>query len=249
LFLDIPYVVDNLTPLSPEHTHYLIHVMRAGIGDPVRIFNGRDGEWLACVEQAPKNKKNPAILRLKEQRLPQREEPDIWLCAAPIKRQHFDYLVMKASELGVRRIQPVITDRTQVREVNIERLRTIAIEAAEQSERMGIPEISEAAPLKKVIETWPKKRLALLCAEFGEAQILRDALMGQLAQSRESAAIFTGPEGGFTQEELTLLQTLPESLSLQLGPRILRADTAAIGALSCWQALCGDWREERKSER
>lgn len=242
LFVQEKLTTESQFSLPPEQSHYLSNVLRAGEGDSVRVFNGIDGEWRAMIAQAPQGKKKGIILKLIEQRREQDAAPDLWLCCAPIKRAHFDFMIMKATELGVRVIQPVLTSRTQIRESNIERLRTIAIEAAEQSERLTIPEIKQALPLSDLVEQWQPHRLAILCAEFGEAQPVVQALSGALARARPSAAIFTGPEGGFTSEELAQVKALPEVLPIRLGPRILRADTAAIAAMSCWQAMCGDWQ-------
>lgn len=228
--------------LPPEQSHYLGNVLRVSEGESVRLFNGIDGEWRGMIAQLSVGKKKGVTVKLIEQRREQDEAPDLWLCCAPIKRAHFDFMIMKATELGVRVIQPVLTSRTQIRESNIERLRAIAIEAAEQSERLSIPEIKPAITLPDLVEQWSPRRLAILCAEFGDAQPVAQALSGALARARPSAAIFTGPEGGFTTEEMLQVKALPEVLPIRLGPRILRADTAAIAAMSCWQALCGDWQ-------
>ncbi|MFA6280643.1 MAG: 16S rRNA (uracil(1498)-N(3))-methyltransferase [Bdellovibrionales bacterium] len=233
--------------LSIEHTHYLLHVMRIREGDSVRLFNGRDGEWRATIAVAPIRKKDPVILLVGESLRPQETEPDLWLCCAPIKRAPFEYMIQKATELGVSVVQPILTTRTQVRDFNLQRLQAIAIEAAEQSERLSIPEIREPLSLDALIKNWPTKRLPVLCAEFGEALPVAQGLSSALAQARPMAAIITGPEGGFRQEEIAQLRALPESLCLRLGPRILRADTAALAALTCWQALCGDWKNKTET--
>lgn len=242
LFLDQKLSTGALCPLSIEHSHYLTTVMRAGEGDSLRLFNGIDGEWRAMITTIGKGKKKGVELKVIDQIREQVHEPDLWLCCAPIKRAHFDFMIMKATELGAHVIQPILTSRTQIRESNAERLRSIAIEAAEQSERLSIPEIKQALPLDRLIAQWPKQRLALLCAEFGESLPVAQALSGALARARPSAAVLTGPEGGFTKEEMASIRALPEVLPIRLGPRILRADTAAISAMSCWQALCGDWQ-------
>jgi len=228
--------------LDSKASHYLSQVMRVREGDSIRLFNGRDGEWRATLAQAPKGKKSGAFLHVENLLRSQTEEPDLWLCAAPIKRHFFDFAIMKATELGAAVIQPVLTERTQIRDVNIEHCRAIAIEAAEQSERMTLPEIREPIPLEKLLAAWPAKRLAIICAEHGQAQPIVQALAGPLASARPAAALFTGPEGGYTTEEIERIRNLPEALAVRLGPRILRADTAALAALSCWQAVCGDWQ-------
>lgn len=242
LFVDNALKENNNIELNADQTHYLLHVRRIQPGDPLLLFNGSDGEWMAQVAEIPKSKKSGLILRVSEIRRPQPTEPDLWLCPAPIKKNYLDFMVMKATELGVSVIQPILTARSQIREINPERLRAIAIEAAEQSERLSVPLIKEPLPIDKLIRNWPNKRLPLLCAEFGEAQPIAQALGGALARARPAAAVLTGPEGGYTPEEMDLLRQLPEALPVRLGPRILRADTAAVAALTCWQALCGDWQ-------
>ncbi len=243
------FVQENLgqkkqVSLSIDQTHYLLHVMRIREGEPLRLFNGRHGEWRAVMPVAPQRKRDPAHLLIEESLQPQKEEPDVWLCCAPIKRAPFEFMIQKATELGVSVVQPILTARTQVRDFNHQRLQAIAIEAAEQSERLSVPEIRKPLALDALIKTWPTKRLPLIGAEFGQALPIAQGLSSALAQTRPTAAIITGPEGGFMPEELTRLSALPESLLLRLGPRILRADTAALAALSCWQALCGDWKNE-----
>jgi len=242
LFVEEKLSTGTFLTLEAEQSHYLVNVLRASEGNPLRIFNGADGEWQATISDSPKSKKKGVTLTIQTLLREQTAEPDLWLCCAPIKRTHFDFMIMKATELGVSVIQPILSARTQIREAKPERLRAIAIEAAEQSERLTIPEIRPPLTLDRLIKTWPAKRLPVLCAEFGNAQPVAQALQGALARARPCAAIVTGPEGGFTQEEMAQLQAMPEILPVRLGPRILRADTAAIAALSCWQSLCGDWQ-------
>lgn len=232
--------------LNPDQSHYLSSVLRSAAGDPIRLFNGQDGEWLSTIQDLPKSKKHGITLAITSSYRDQSAEPDLWLCAAPIKKQFFDFMIMKATELGVAVIQPVVTARAQVREVNIDRLRAIAIESAEQSERMTIPQINEAIALDKLIKEWPSNRVPLICAEFGDAQPIGNALTGS-QKNNKAAAILTGPEGGFTQDEMKALRSLPQSVSLRLGPRILRADTAALAAISCWQSCCGDWQNIKEA--
>lgn len=243
LYQEHPLKKEAQIALNQEQSHYLINVMRANEGTPIRLFNGKDGEWIARLTEIQKKKKNAAIVTIEGQRRPQEDVPDLWLCAAPIKRAHFDFLIMKATELGVDTIQPILTERTQVRECKLERLRSIAIEAAEQSERLNIPTINAPTLLPKLLESWPEDRLPILCAEFGDAKPVAEAFRGEKAQKAQKTAIFTGPEGGFTEKEMNLFPKLPQHLPIRLGQRILRADTAAVAALSCWQSLCGDWKE------
>lgn len=235
--------------LDPKQSHYLSQVMRLHEGDPLRLFNGHEGEWRALITQEPKGKKTGTILQVEEKLREQEKEPDVWLCAAPLKKSYFDFMIMKATELGVAVIQPILTRRTQIRDVNTDHCRAVAIEAAEQSERLTLPEIREPVALEKLIETWPAKRLAILCAEHGEAHPIVHALSGALAGARETAAVVTGPEGGFLSEEIEKIKALPDALAVRLGPRILRADTAALAALTCWQAMRGDWQRRDVSKR
>ena len=220
-----------------DRAHYLAHVLRLGAGEPVALFNGRDGEWLAHIDGIGKKS---AILAVDRQLRPQASEPDLWLIFAPVKRAPLDFLVQKATELGVSALMPAITRRTVVERVKRERMEANAIEAAEQCERLTVPRIEDARPLSRILEDWPAERRILLCAEAGEAAPINDVL-------RESGsggpwAVLTGPEGGFDQTELDLLNKFPNVNAVGLGPRILRADTAALAALACWQAALGDWR-------
>ncbi len=240
LYIDSAIQAEQSVNASLEQSHYLRNVMRLKAGDELRLFNGHDGEWRGRIagDGTGKKAKNAIQIALIEQLKPQNTEPDLWLCCAPIKKAHFDYMIEKATELGVSVIQPVLTRRGQVRDVNSDRCRAIAIEAAEQSERLSIPEIKEISSLKELAEKWPEDRTLIVCAEWGEAIPANEAFE-KLHKTR--AAIVVGPEGGFAEEELTLLRKVKNAVFIRLGPRILRADTAAIAALSLWQGACGDW--------
>ncbi|MCL2469755.1 MAG: 16S rRNA (uracil(1498)-N(3))-methyltransferase [Alphaproteobacteria bacterium] len=234
------FLVDNLNPkafvtLNSTQSHYLTRVLRCREGDKVRLFNGRDGEWLATLTAGPKN---TVTLQLLEQSRGQDKAGDLWVCPALLKKGPFDFLVMKATELGASVIQPLLTSRTQVRQANTARLLTIAIEAAEQSERLTIPDIRAPLLLEDLLANWDAQRLALLCAEFGNATPIATALQ---TQTQKPATILTGPEGGWTEQEIKQIRALPEVLPLRLGRRILRAETAALSCIALWQALCGDW--------
>lgn len=222
---------------SDGQAHYLLHVMRAKLGDRLRLFNGIDGEWRARIAETTKR---ACKLECETQTAPQREVPDLWLVFAPVKKTPSDYLTQKATELGVRVLQPVSTRRTIVGRVNVERMRANAIEAAEQSDRVSVPEVRDLAAFKNLLTRWPKDRRILFCDEAGEAPPIADAL-------REAAsgpwAVFTGPEGGFDPAERAQLRALPNVVAVSLGERILRADTAALAALAVWQAVKGDWRD------
>lgn len=218
--------------------HYLAHVLRLERGASVTLFNGRDGEWLARIDDAGKK----SVLLAVESRLrPQGPEPDLWLIFAPVKRAPLDFLVQKATELGVSALLPALTRRTVVERVKRERMEANAIEAAEQCERLTVPHIEDARPLSQILESWPSKRRILFCAETGEAAPINDFL--RHADGHSPWAVLTGPEGGFDQMELDLLREFPNVDPVGLGPRILRADTAALAALACWQAALGDWRD------
>lgn len=237
------YIINDLAPpqtltITADQAHYLQHVMRLKISDDLRLFNGRDGEWHASISGMDKRS---VTVTLQKQLKPQKQEPDLWLCCAPIKKAHFDYMIEKATELGVAAIQPVLTARTQIREVNIERCTSMAIEAAEQSERLSIPEIKAPLALTALTANWPEDRHLIVCAEFGEATPIEQALQSP-ALKNSKAAILIGPEGGFAPDELEKLRIIKNTSFVRLGPRILRADTAAISALTCWQAICGDWK-------
>lgn len=226
------------TPVAATEgqAHYLLRVMRGQPGDGVSLFNGRDGEWLARIDQKEKRRCN---LVCERQVSKQRDVPDIWLVFAPIKKTPADYVVQKATELGVRVLQPVMTRRTIVARVNLDRMRANAIEAAEQSGRLTVPEIREPSSLEKILGRWPSERRLVFCDEAGDAPpigiALKDARDGPFA-------ILSGPEGGFDPEERAMVRGLPFVIPVTLGDRILRADTAALAALAVWQSERGDWR-------
>lgn len=220
---------------TDAQAHYLLHVMRAKAGDRLSLFNGRDGEWSANVSEAGKRK---CMFTCEKQTAPQQEVPDLWLVFAPVKKTPSDYIVQKATELGVRVLQPILTRRTIVRRVNIERMRANAIEAAEQSGRVSVPDAREPVDLERVLRDWPAERHILFCDETGEAPSIADALREAVDGSW---AVVTGPEGGFDPAERAALRALPNVVPVSLGNRILRADTAALSALAVWQAIKGDW--------
>ncbi len=244
LFVDCDLSADQVVGLDSPRAHYLRSVLRLKPGALVTLFNGRDGAWLARIEGLGKGWVSLAVEALQSA---QRPESDIWLCFAPIKRARLDFLVEKASELGVSRLQPVMTERTVVERVNLNRLRANAREAAEQCERLTLPEVSEPVRLSALLGAWPAERDLLVCAEAGEARPLAEQLTDP--GNRPLQALLTGPEGGFAAQELDALSRLPFVRPVGLGPRILRADTAALAALSCWQALRGDGKERPEERR
>jgi len=227
--------------LDQDQAHYLCNVMRAQTGTLVALFNGRDGEWKAELVEAGKRR---ASLTLIEQLRPQAEEPDLWLVFAPVKRARIDFITEKATELGVSVLQPVFTRHTVMSRVNDERLRSIAIEAAEQCERLSVPEVRDPLGLDALLAQWPEGRRLILLDEGGGGRPIAEAL-ADLPPG--PAAVLVGPEGGFAKTELDALRSLAFAVPVGLGPRILRADTAVLAALSCYQALCGDWRRAPRS--
>jgi 16S rRNA (uracil1498-N3)-methyltransferase len=232
----------RVTP-NDGQAHYLLHVMRARAHHRVLLFNGRDGEWQARIAEAGKRS---CVLVCEARTAPQRETPDLWLVFAPIKKTPADYLAQKATELGVRRLQPVNTGRTIVTRVNLERMRANAVEAAEQSGRLSVPEIAPPTDLGRLLANWPADRRLLYCDEGGDARPVAEAL-GDASDGRW--AILTGPEGGFDSAERAMLRALPFVLPVSLGDRILRADTAALAALAVWQAIRGDWQRQLRPQR
>ena len=242
------YVPDDLAAgqtvgLTAGQAHYLRHVMRLEPSQQVALFNGRQGEWLARIDGFGRGW---CSLSLEAQTRPQAAEPDIWLAFAPIKRARLDFLVQKAVELGVASLQPVFTQYTDVRRVNTERMAANVVEAAEQCERLTLPAVGEPKTLAELLAEWPSARRLLVCAEAGTAEPLQRVLAGAGAASGKAPwGLLTGPEGGFAPSELDALRNLPFVTPVSLGPRILRAETAAISALACWQAALGDWQSER----
>jgi 16S rRNA (uracil1498-N3)-methyltransferase len=211
--------------------NYLAAVLRLGPGDKVKLFDDCSGEWLAEIAEAGKKRVTLTV----GERLRERERvPDLWLLFAPIKRGRIDWLVEKATELGVARLVPVVTRRTIVDRLNLDRLRAHAVEAAEQCERTALPELIEPRKLEAVLRDWPEGRALHFADESGGAPLAS-------AAAPAPAAILVGPEGGFTDEERAAIRALPQARPVSLGPRILRADTAALAAISLWMAAAGDW--------
>ena len=240
LFVEADLSAGGEAPLDEAQLHYLRHVMRRPDGAPLLVFNGRDGEWRATLEG---HGKKAAVARLGERTREQVAEPDVWLCFAPVKRARIDYIAEKATELGAAVLQPVLTQHTNVERVNVERLRANAIEAAEQTERLTVPEVRAPVDLARLLGDWPAGRRLLMCDETGGGPPIAEVLSALDASARAAPwAIVVGPEGGFDDSERAAILSAPRVLRLNLGPRILRADTAALAALACWQALVGDWR-------
>jgi 16S rRNA (uracil1498-N3)-methyltransferase len=220
--------------LTRQQSHYLVHVLRRRVGDTVRVFNDRDGEYLAYItDDSDRDCAIRCERRTSEVTLP----PDIDYLFAPLKHTRLDYMVQKATELGVRRLRPVMTHRTIAERVNLDRMRANAIEAAEQCNLVFVPEVLEPQPLAKVIAAWEPARTLIFCDETAELPSPLATLQGVATP----AAVLVGPEGGFTDEERQMLRAQPYVVAISLGPRILRADTVAIAALAVVQAAIGDW--------
>lgn len=222
--------------LERDQSHYLTNVMRCGSGDRVALFNGRDGAWAAEITEAAKR---AVVLECRDQVQEQTQPPDLWLCFAPIKKARTDFIAEKAAEMGCRRIVPVFTRHTNSERVKTDRLRAHAIEAAEQCGLVSVPEIAEPIGLSALLDTWPIDRHLMFCDETGGGAPVREAFAGA---PRGPWAVLTGPEGGFAEDEVTRLRALPQAQAVSLGPRILRADTAAVAALALWQSALGDWQ-------
>ena len=237
LFVDSPLGDGLRVEPSAQQCHYLLHVMRARHRDRVDLFNGRDGEWLAEIAAVSRRS---CVLTCLRQSAVQKHVPDLWLVFAPIKKTAADYVAQKATELGVCVLQPIVTQRTIVHRVNAERMRANAIEAAEQSGRLTVPEVREAVALERLLGSWPNGRRILFCDEAGGTPIA--AALASLPTG--PWAVITGPEGGFDPSERDLIRANRLAVPVSLGERILRADTAALAALAVWQALRGDWSDQ-----
>jgi 16S rRNA (uracil1498-N3)-methyltransferase len=237
LFVRARLMLDAKIEATPAQAHYLLHVMRARRGASLRLFNGRDGEWRARIADVARG---ACALVCEEETASQSETPDLWLAFAPIKKTPADYVAQKATELGVRVLQPVITRRTVARRVNLERLTANAVEASEQSCRLSVPEVRESVFLDALVTGWPKERRLVFCDEGGDAEPIGEALTR--AKGMATAWwVLTGPEGGFDSHERAAIRGCPCVIPVTLGPRIMRADTAALAALAVWQAVLGDW--------
>lgn len=219
--------------IDGPQAHYLGAVMRMKPGDPVKLFDGHSGEWLGVAASVAKRE---LMLDVTEQLRKPESVPDLWLCAAPIKKGRIDWVAEKACELGVARLIPVLTRRTVVDRLNGERLRAHMIEAAEQCGRTAVPELAEPVKLTALLRDWPQGRALFFADETGGAPAL-EAMRGAPA----SAAILIGPEGGFDEDERAAIRAVPGAVAIGLGPRILRADTAAAAAVAIWMASRGDW--------
>lgn len=234
LYVDHPLGARQSVPLLPEQAHYLFGVMRLGAGAALTLFNGRDGAWSARVLEAGKRK---GVLVADAPEAPQADPPDLWLLFSPIKKARTDFIVEKAVELGVRRLVPVSSDHTNSERIRRDRLQAHAVEAAEQCGATFVPWVADLRRLDHVLSDWPDDRQIMFCDET------RAGAPGGLVAARPGPwAILIGPEGGFSPAERARLAAMPVARPVSLGPRILRADTAAVAALTLWQSALGDWR-------
>jgi len=235
LYVDHPLGAGQTVPLDRDQAHYLFGVMRLAVGARVALFNGRDGEWQAEVAEASKRS---GVLSCVEQSKPLQMPPDLWLIFAPIKKARTDFIVEKAAEMGAARILPVGTEFTNSERIRQDRLQVHAVEAAEQCGGTYVPEVADLQKLSGLLDHWPAERQLMFCdeAEVGQ-QLFLDVTQGE----GQAWAILIGPEGGFSPAERKRLHGMAQSHVVSLGPRILRADTAAVAAMTLWQQKLGDW--------
>ncbi len=235
LFVSGPLAAGATVNLEGNQAHYLARVMRIAEGDPVILCDDATGEWLASVVQTGKREVTLAV----ERQLRERETvPDFMLCAALLKKDRFDLVLEKATELGAALIQPVITRRCVADKLNLDRARTIVTEAAEQCARTALPELAEPVKLDALLRGWPQDRTLFFADESG-CEPAADAF----TSNPGPAALLVGPEGGFDQAERAAIRALPQARAITLGPRILRGETAAIAAMAVWMAVSGDWHK------
>ena len=236
LFVEADLSAGAEVSLDRNQAHYLFTVMRLGVGAGLRLFNGRDGEWLAEIAETGKR---AGRLLCRERLRAQDSPPDLWLLFAPIKKARTDFIAEKACEMGCRRVMPVFTRLTNAERVRADRLRAHAVEAAEQCGLLTVPQVAEPAPLDRALEGWDPARRLLFCDESGGAAPVGEVLR---AAGPGPWAVLIGPEGGFAPDEAAHLRSLAFAHPAALGPRVLRADTAAVAALAILQSVLGDWR-------
>lgn len=240
LFVEQELVLNRAIEVEGNQAHYLARVMRVAPGDAVILCDNLTGEWAARVVEAGKRH---VVLEPVERLRPREDVPDFWLCAALLKKDRFDMVLEKATELGVARIQPVITRRCVADKLNMDRARQIVSEAAEQCARTALPVLAEPVKLEALLRDWPNNRVLFFADEEGG-----DPAADRFAKHRPPAALLVGPEGGFDDAERSSVRDRAESLAISLGPRILRGETASIAGCSLWMAMMGDWRTTTDSK-
>ncbi len=247
LFVDNPLAPGLNLTLDDAPAHYLANVMRTQTGDRVLLFNGRDGEWACTVGKIGKTL---CAVSVEAQTRAQHPEHGPWLAFAPVKKTAVDFIAEKATELGVSRLCPTFTSRTAVNRVNVNRLRANAIGAAEQSERLSIPDVAEPVTLADLLSHWPPDRPLFVLHGRGGGQPIAAHFLEILSvpERRQTPppGFLIGPEGGLSPSELDLAAELPFVSTIVMGPRVLRCETAALAALACWQAIAGDWHGPRQ---
>ncbi|MBN8808134.1 MAG: 16S rRNA (uracil(1498)-N(3))-methyltransferase [Sphingomonas sp.] len=234
LFVETPLALGASVPVEGGQAHYLVSVLRLKAGDPVKLFDDATGEWLGIAASVGKR---AVVLDVTQQLRPREPVPDLWLCAAPIKKGRIDWVAEKAAELGVARLVPVLTRRTVVDRLNVERLRAHMIEAAEQCDRTALPDLADPVKLDALLRDWPADRALFFADETGGT-----SAAAAMAAHLGPAAILIGPEGGFDEAERTAIRAVPRAVGIGLGPRILRAETAAAAAIAVWMSAAGDWQ-------
>ncbi|MDD4555825.1 MAG: 16S rRNA (uracil(1498)-N(3))-methyltransferase [Alphaproteobacteria bacterium] len=234
LFINNDLAIGDIITPEEKQSHYLINVMKQREGNQILCFNNKDGEFLAQIVNVSKKSLN---LLIQEQTRIFEKSPDLWLLFAPVKKDQTDFIIQKATELGVSKIIPTITRHTISEKVRVERFQAQAIEACEQCRRVDIPEISEALSLEKVLASWNEERKLFYMDETGNGTRIIEAF----SKNNQVSAILVGPEGGFDKKELELLKKLVYTQGVTMGKRIMRAETAVAASISCWQAISGDW--------
>ena len=233
LYIDEELKAGAVHLIDDNQGHYLVNVMRIKMGEHLALFNGVAGEWIGEVTKVGKGK---VKITIREKIAEQIFEPDLWYLFSPLKKARTDYMIQKATELGVSRICPVITMRTNLDRIKHDKLVANAVEAAEQCGRMTVPKIDVMMSLEELLKNWPDERVIIFCDEAGDAILMKD-----MKTIHKKTAILIGPEGGFSPEERQMIRDHKNTVAITLGPRILRADTAAVAALSLWQSFMGDW--------
>ena len=236
LFLEARLAIGERVACTPEQANYLLNVLRLGANDEILVFNGRDGEWRARLADVGKRR---CALECVQLTRAQTAGPDIHYLFAPLKHARLDYMVQKATEMGASKLQPVLTRRTIAARVNGERMRANAIEAAEQCGILNVPEVAAPERLERLLHDWDEKRVLVFCDEAAE---VANPLAALSRLEGRPLAVLVGPEGGFEASEQVALRAKPFAVPISLGPRIMRADTAAVAALALINAAIGDWR-------